>query len=289
LKYSVISIAQSPLLFLDILITQTLFLSTVQGLFFVLAYSMNSTRGKIPVGDLNLRKIHVSWRNAETYFLCLVLCLILAFMPGQSKGSDPVMKTDKDGVMKLSEPVTKGRVTFEETLKRRESVRHFANTPLTREEISQLLWAGQGITRRWGGRTAPSAGALYPLELYIALPEGIFHYNPNDHSLILHVDQNVLEALSRAALGQGCVRDAPAVIVIASVYERLETKYGSRGERYAKIEVGHAAQNILLQAVSLGLGAVPVGAYYDEEVKKVLKLPPRHEPLYLIPVGHPSR
>jgi SagB-type dehydrogenase family enzyme len=250
---------------------------------------MNDTKKKIPAEDLNLRKIRVPWRNAETYFLCLILCFMLAFVPGQSKGGDPVMKTDKDGIITLTEPVTKGRVSLEETLKTRESIRHFADTPLTREEISQLLWAGQGITRRWGGRTAPSAGALYPLELYIALPEGIFHYNPKDHSLILHVDQSVLAALSRAALGQGCVRDAPAVIIIAVVYERLKMKYGSRGDRYAKIEVGHAAQNILLQAVSLGLGAVPVGAYSDEEVKKVLELPPRHEPLYLIPVGHPGR
>lgn len=251
--------------------------------------SMNDTKQEIPVEDLNVRKIRVPWINAETYFLFLILCFMPAFMPGQLKGGDLVMKTDKDGVMMLTEPVTKGCVSLEETLKTRESIRQFTDTPLTREEISQLLWAGQGITRRWGGRTAPSAGALYPLELYIALPEGIFHYNPKDHSLILQVDRNVLAALSRAALGQGCVRDAPAVILIAAVYERLETKYGSRGERYAKIEVGHAAQNILLQAVSLGLGAVPVGAYYDEEVKKVLKLPPRHEPLYLIPVGHPRR
>lgn len=250
---------------------------------------MNTTKQKLPVGELNFRKIHVSWRNAETYFLCLILCFMPAFVPGQSKGGDLVMKTDKKGVMMLTEPVTKGRVSLEETLKRRESIRQFTDKPLTREEISQLLWAAQGITRRWGGRTAPSAGALYPLELYIALREGIFHYNPKDHSLLLHENQNALAALSRAALGQGCVRAAPAVIVITAVYERLETKYGSRGERYAKIEVGHAAQNILLQAVSLGLGAVPVGAYYDEEVKKVLKLPTRHEPLYLIPVGHPGR
>jgi len=261
----------------------------MQELFFVLACSMNDTKKKMPVEDINLRKIRVPWRNAETYILCLILSFLPVFMPGQSKGGNPVMKTGKNGIVTLTEPVTKGRESLEETLKKRESIRHFADTPLTREEISQLLWAGQGITRRWGGRTAPSAGALYPLELYIALPEGTFHYNPNDHSLILHVGQNVLAALSRAALGQGCIRDAPAVIVIASVYERVETKYGNCGERYAKIEVGHAAQNILLQAVSLGLAAVPVGAYSDEDVKNVLELPPRHEPLYLIPVGHPRR
>ena len=250
---------------------------------------MNTTKQKLPIGELNFREIHTSWRNVETLFLCLILCFMPAFMPGQSKGGDLGMQTDKNGVIKLTEPVKKSHVSLEETLKRRESIRQFTDTPLTREEISQLLWAGQGITRRWGGRTAPSAGALYPLELYIALPKGIFHYNPKDHSLILHGNKNVLAALSGAALGQACIRDAPAVIVIAAVYERVEIKYGRRGERYAKIEVGHAAQNILLQAVSLGLGAVPVGAYYDEKVHNVLKLPPRHEPLYLIPVGHPGR
>jgi len=107
--------------------------------------------------------------------------------------------------------------------------------------------------------------------------------------LILHSERNVLKFLSNAALGQGCIRDAAAVIVITAVYERIEGKYGSRGERYVKIEAGHAAQNILLQAVSLGLGAVPVGAFYDERVKEILNLPPDYEPLYLVPVGYESK
>ena len=192
----------------------------------------------------------------------------------------------KDKVIQLPAPVLKGGVSVEEALAKRESVRHFTPELLTPSELSQILWSAQGITRNWGGRTAPSAGALFPLELYLVLQEGLFHYVPRDHQLIRISDQNYIEYLATAALGQQCVRESPAIVVIAAVYERIERKYGKRGERYAKVEAGHAGQNILLQAVSLGLGAVPVGAFYDEHVRKVLNLPVNQEPLYLIPLGH---
>jgi len=218
-------------------------------------------------------------------FISLVLLVNLVLMPDFSGGRDKKMEA---GDIKLPEPAQKGSMSLEEALARRESVRNFSSMPLTLTEISQLMWAGQGITRPWGGRTAPSAGALYPLELYIALPEGFFHYIPGGHRLVRCIERNIIADLARAALGQECVRNASAVIVIAAVYERIEGKYGSRGERYVKVEAGHAAQNILLEAVSLGLGAVPVGAFYDEEVKKVLEFPLDHAPLYLIPVGHPE-
>ena len=191
-----------------------------------------------------------------------------------------------DKVNQLPKPEIRGAMSLEETLAKRESVRNFSSEPLTLSEISQLLWAGQGITRSWGGRAGPSAGALYPLELYIVLPDGVFHYIHQRHQLVRLSEHRIFDTLARAALGQGCIQDAPAVIIITAVYERIERKYGGRGERYVKIEVGHAAQNILLQAVSLGLGAVPVGAFYDEQVKTILKLPSDHQPLYLIPVGH---
>ena len=196
------------------------------------------------------------------------------------------MKTEQSEVIALPKPVLKDGISVEEALSRRESVRGFSAKALTDKEISQLLWAGQGKTRRWGGRTAPSAGALYPLELYIATPDGVYRYNSDAHQLILHLKEDASVSLTRAALGQGCVREAPAVIIITAVYERITCKYGERGERYVAIEVGHAAENILLQAVSLGLGAVPVGAFSDGQVQAVLHLPPDHEPLYLIPVGH---
>ena len=236
-----------------------------------------------------MHKSGAVWKRFEKNLLFILLCFVLSFMPVESSGGDLKMKAGQNKVITLPRPSLRGSVSLEETLARRESVRHFSKKALTEEEVSQLLWAGQGVTRSWGGRTAPSAGALYPLELYIALPDGLFHYFPKDHKLILHSERNVLKFLSNAALGQGCIRDAAAVIVITAVYERIEGKYGSRGERYVKIEAGHAAQNILLQAVSLGLGAVPVGAFYDERVKEILNLPPDHEPLYLIPVGYESK
>jgi SagB-type dehydrogenase family enzyme len=217
------------------------------------------------------------------FFVALILTL--SAMPCISSGGDYTMKADKNGVITLPDPMRKGGMSLEETLAGRESVRNFTDAPLSAEEISQLLWSGQGITRSWGGRTAPSAGALYPLELYIVLPHGFFHYSPKDHQLRLVSQQNYLPPLASAALGQPWVREAPAVIIITAIFERIERKYGSRGERYVKIEVGHAAQNILLQAVSLGLGAVPVGAFYDDKVKNVLHLPRDHVPFYLIPVG----
>ena len=189
-------------------------------------------------------------------------------------------------VIQLPEPRLRGRMSIEEALATRESTRHFRSEPLTQSELSQLLWAAQGITHTYGGRSAPSAGALYPLELYLVLQEGIFRYVPQNHQIIRISDQNLIDNLASAALGQQCIRESPVVIVITAVYERTARKYGNRGERYVKVEAGHAAQNILLQAVSLGLGAVPVGAFYDDHVRKVLDLPADHEPLYLIPIGH---
>ncbi len=193
-------------------------------------------------------------------------------------------KTDK--VIQLPEPASDGGMSVEAALAKRESVRHFTSVPLTLSLLSQILWAAQGITRNWGGRTAPSAGALYPLELYLALLDGFFHYIPRNHQLMHISESNFIEDLAAVALGQQCIRESSAVVVIAAVYKRIEQKYGRRGERYVKVEAGHAAQNILLQAVSQGIGAVPVGAFYDEDVRKVLSLPSDHEPLYLIPLGH---
>jgi SagB-type dehydrogenase family enzyme len=191
-----------------------------------------------------------------------------------------------DEVIQLPAPLLHGGMSIEETLAKRESTRNFSSQPLTPSEISQVLWAAQGITRNWGGRATPSAGALYPLELYLVLREGLFHYAPRNHQLIRISDHNLINDLASAALGQECIRGSPAIVVITAVYERIERKYGRRGERYVKIEAGHTAQSIHLQAVSLGLGSVPVGAFKDDQVQKVLNLPANHEPLYLIPLGH---
>jgi SagB-type dehydrogenase family enzyme len=194
---------------------------------------------------------------------------------------------DQPNVQPLPPPRLKGTVTLEETLAARRSVREYTDTPLTRDEIGQLLWSMQGITRDWGGRTAPSAGALYPLETYVVTAEGLYHYRPAGHELAADPGLGLRQALWEAGLKQDWIRQAPAVFVVAAVYERTSGKYGDRAARYVHMEAGHAAENLLLQAVALGLGGVVIGAFYDARVGAALELPQDHEPLYLIPVGHP--
>ena len=172
----------------------------------------------------------------------------------------------------------------------RRSVREYSDQPLTTADLGQLLWAAQGITSERGFRTAPSAGALYPLEVYLLTAEGVFHYEPQHHQLRLMSQDDARPALYQAALQQEPVLKAPAVFVLAAVYARTVQKYGEeRSPRYVHMEAGHAAQNLLLEATALGLGAVPIGAFHDQEVQKALGLPADHQPLYLIPVGHPRR
>jgi len=181
--------------------------------------------------------------------------------------------------------------SLEELLRQRRSVRDYADAPLRHDEVFKLLWAAQGITRPWGGRTAPSAGALYPLELYLVagnvedLAPGVYKYEPAEEKLIHIKDGDMRAVLAAAALGQDCVREAAIDIVIAAVYERTTGKYGSRGERYVHIEVGHAAQNICLQAPALGLGLVTVGAFQDDLVRMIVGMAADETPLYIIPVG----
>lgn len=148
------------------------------------------------------------------------------------------------------------------------------------------VWAGQGITRGWGARAAPSAGGLDPLELYVVTPEGTFHYLSQAHVLVLVLDRDLRPPLARAALDQNAVAEAPAVVVVAARYARSKTRYGARAVRYATLEAGHVAQNLLLQAVALGLSAVPIGAFEDGEVRAVLDLPSQLDPLYLVAIGH---
>ena len=193
--------------------------------------------------------------------------------------------------LKLPEPRLKSEVSLEETLLHRRSVREYANVPLTIEDISQLLWAAQGITTEWGGRTAPSAGALYPLEVYLVvgnvenLAPGVYKYKPERHELVKVKDGDVRRELTKAALGQTWIKEGAIDIVIAAVYERTTKKYGDRGVRYVHMEAGHAAQNIYLQAVALNLSMVTVGAFYDDHVKDIMGMPEDEVPLYVIPVG----
>jgi SagB-type dehydrogenase family enzyme len=189
--------------------------------------------------------------------------------------------------IRLPKPREKGSTSVEETLNKRRSVRDYKRGSLSLEQVSQLLWGASG--RNLYRRTAPSAGATYPLEIYLVVGEveglepGIFHYSSSRHSLEMTKEQDVRNRLSRAAFGQEMIEEAPVNIVIAADYGRTTGHYGQRGNRYVHMEVGHAGQNVSLQAIALGLGTVMIGAFEDKEVKEVLGI--KEEPLYIIPVG----
>lgn len=195
--------------------------------------------------------------------------------------------------IRLSRLTLSSERSLESVLQGRRSVREYSRTPLTHDEVAQLLWAAQGVTGPDGLRTAPSAGALYPLEVDVVvgdvdgLPSAIYRYKPDRHELVVSREGDRRRELRAAALGQDCVGAAAAVIALAAVYERTSGKYGERGIHYVHMEVGHAAQNVCLQATALGLGAVVVGAFEDGPVKRALDLARDEEPLALIPVGHP--
>ncbi|HRU07044.1 MAG TPA: SagB/ThcOx family dehydrogenase [Candidatus Brocadiia bacterium] len=182
-----------------------------------------------------------------------------------------------------------GRMTLEAALEARRSVRRFAARALTAGEIGQLCWAAQGVTSPRGFRAAPSAGATFPLELYVADAKGLWRYDPGRHALEAARQGDVRPALQEAALNQTCVGQAPAVFIIAADASRTARRYGARAQRYVLIEVGHASQNLLLQAVALGLGGVAVGAFDDAKLNQALALPKGVEPLYLLPVGEPAK
>ena len=218
--------------------------------------------------------------------MLVVLTLMLIFIQREREAKE-MAKSSGSQTIKLPAPRKKGDISLEEAILKRRSKREFKPASLSKEQISQLLWAAQGITAPAGLlRTVPSAGALYPLEIYIVYSEGVYHYCPDGHILERVLPEDVRSALCEAALGQELIAAAPLDIVITAVYERTTGKYEQRGIRYVDMEAGHCAQNIQLQAVALGLGSVPVGAFSDESVSKVLSLPAGCKPLYIIPVGY---
>lgn len=228
-----------------------------------------------------------SWLTVAVLVLCASLS---ACTPGGAPlaPAPPQPSATRLAREPLPSPRTEGPLSLEEALLQRRSIRAYTDRALTRDEVAQLLWAAQGITRASGYRTAPSAGALYPLELYVADAWGVWHYIPQGHALEHWCTEDRRPRLCPAALRQEAVCQAPAIFVVTGVFARTAQKYGDRATRYVWLEAGHAAQNLLLQAVALGLGAVPIGAFYDDQVQAALDLPPDHAPLYLIPVGEPG-
>jgi SagB-type dehydrogenase family enzyme len=189
-------------------------------------------------------------------------------------------------------------MSVEEAIAKRRSVREYATDPITLAELSQLLWAAQGLTDAQNRlRAAPSAGALYPLELYVAvrergvagLPAGIYHYSPEDERITMVKDGDRSGELRAAALDQEAVGLAAVNIVTTAVMQRTRPKYGERGLQYVYQESGHAAENVFLQAVSLGLGAVVVGAFDEEKTRSVIGARPEERPIYIQSVGAPLR
>ncbi len=193
-------------------------------------------------------------------------------------------------MIKLPAPSLTGTISVEAALQDRISSRRYGPEPLSLAQVSQLLWAAQGIVRSGTRRTAPSAGALYPLEVYVVaahiqgLEPGFYHYHPHDHGLEPMASGDLREQLAAAALGQGPLGRAPVSLLLTAVYERTAKKYGNRARRYVHMEVGHVAQNIYLQAAGLGLGTVMIGAFDDDKVQRLLSL---HDeaPLAIMPVG----
>jgi len=220
------------------------------------------------------------------FFILLVIAIFFMIKPEKTNGETKLMEE-----IKLTPPNWKGKLSLEEVLSKRRSIRDYKKEEISFEDFSQLLWSLQGITDKLNGlRTAPSAGALYPLEIYAVvgnvkgLKPGVYKYFPHSHSVKKILDGDKRKDLANSALGQESIIEGAVSFVITAVYSRTTRKYSQRGERYVMIEVGHAAQNLLLQATALNLGAVPIGAFYDNKVKSVLKLN-EEEPLYIIPVG----
>lgn len=232
---------------------------------------------------------HVHRRDIATLSAIALAAIALDTASRGADGGTSLQMVDSQWIA-LPSPRTASAVSLEAALSRRRSIRTLRPDAIDAATLGQLLWAAQGITSADGLRTAPSAGALYPLEIYVATADGLYHYRPDGHRLGLHRAGDQRAALRAAAHGEGVIGEAAAVFVIAGVDARTAAKYGAdRARRYVDLEAGHAAQNLLLQATALGLGAVPVGAFSDDAVARVAGLGPEERPLYLVPVGRVRR
>ena len=197
---------------------------------------------------------------------------------------------DKPAHIALPAPVTSGDVSLEEALSLRRSTRRVSSDPLSMATIGQLLWAAQGITLPSKGfRTAPSAGARYPLRLYVLLPSGLYAYQPKGHRLLQRSSRDLRSAFWKDVYGRPWLASAPAMFLIAADYRRTTEKYGKKARRFVDLEAGHAGQNLLLQSTALGLHGVGVGAFHAQRTRKTLTLPAEQELLYVIVLGSPHK
>lgn len=221
--------------------------------------------------------------------ICGIVFLIIMLPP--TARDEAALKSETKYIVKLPEPKYESKVSVEKALFERRSIRNYKDEALTLDEVSQLLWAAQGITDRRGFRTAPSAGATYPLEIYVVvgnvtgLSEGTYRYKPQHHKLVKVAEGDKRAGLCSACFRQAWVKNGAIVIVFSAVYERTTERYGQKGIRYVDMEAGHAVQNVYLQAVSLNLGTVVVGAFNDGEIKKIMNMTDKEQPMCLMPVG----
>ncbi|WFO76311.1 SagB/ThcOx family dehydrogenase [Desulfurococcaceae archaeon MEX13E-LK6-19] len=236
---------------------------------------------------------------AFTLFIVLYSLQLALWHPSQQVGE--VVVVDNEILLPLPRKTTS--MVVEEAILHRRSIRDYTGEPITIEQLSMILWAAQGITNtQWRFRAAPSAGATYPLEIYVVVGEnsvlvgnntfleaGVYKYDVYRHSLVLVKKGDYRAELARAALDQRWVREAAVNIVICAVYERTTSRYGERGIRYVHMEVGHVGQNIYLMATALGLGTVAVGAFFDDHVADIINAEPDEHPLYIMPIGVPAR
>ena len=238
-------------------------------------------------------------RTCLLFLVTVALFLSGCTVAGQAAPTE-TPANDTGVYFSLPSPNTSSNTSVEEALLNRRSRRNFHDKPMSIEQLSQILWAAYGITLlapdspqlRGGLRTTPSAGALYPLEVYAiignveGLEPGVYRYISDGHKIVMVTDGDVRSELSQAALGQRMVREAPVSIFYSAVFSRMTGRYGERGIRYTYIELGHSAQNVYLQAETLGLGTVAIGAFNGDRVRQILSLPDDEEPLYLMPIGY---
>jgi len=203
----------------------------------------------------------------------------------EDRGLEALADVEEGGQVAFPPARTDGPMSVEAAIARRRSIRDYLHTPISLEAIGQLLWSAGGITAQGWFRAAPSAGACFPLEIYLACEQGLFHYLPQGHAVVKVRGEDLRQGLCEAAHGQQFVADAAISVIFAAVYERTTGRYGERGIRYVHTDVGHAAENVHLQAEALGLGSCPVGAFDDAAVAKVLGLPGEEKPVYIVPVG----
>jgi SagB-type dehydrogenase family enzyme len=235
-------------------------------------------------------------KTRKATVIITILMVTLASGDGHGQSNDKQQKKHIMKEIELPEPLLSGTVSLEEALGMRSSVRSFTGEPLSMADLSQLLWAAQGVTRADKGfRTAPSAGATFPMEIFLVcaqvngLEAGLYRYRTGSHNLLMLKSGDLRERLLETALMQKWLSQAAAILVVCADYSRTTGRYGDRGIRYVHMESGHVGQNIALQAVALGLGTTMVGAFNDHELSVALDLPQELQPLYIIPVGKPRQ